>query len=235
MKYVLSGLIGGLAFGLVLTTSVNAQILGFDDVLTQGGTISYAGGVNPVVGTDIIFDQITGHSTPSNDGVDLICEGCLLNFSTGSYTGKIPQGPGKELLGFLGGGTLSIMGVAKDGATTIADGVLVSGSFTSASVLLNSIPGESAITFSGLGLDEKHPDLEDFYGVMGLDWVFANTDISLNNFSIAADSSFSGIVDNADFNNERNPNPPAIPEPSTMLLMGTGLIGLGIWKRKKAL
>jgi hypothetical protein len=36
---------------------------------------------------------------------------------------------------------------------------------------------------------------------------------------------------NAPFSHDGEANPPAVPEPTTMLLLGSGLVGLGVWRR----
>jgi len=44
-----------------------------------------------------------------------------------------------------------------------------------------------------------------------------------------------GVGFQADFGfQERTPNPPTIPEPSTMLLFGSGIAGLGAWRYRKS-
>src|SRR5262245_13515132 len=60
--------------------------LDFGIVAPTPGTISYAGGANPLVGTGIEVDNVTGLGTPLNNGVTIGLVGFALNFTTGNLT-----------------------------------------------------------------------------------------------------------------------------------------------------
>src|SRR5262245_31062283 len=72
-----------LAAALATPRASAAGVLAFDDVTLFGGLISYGGadGVDPLVGTDIIFDKSIGIGTPLPGSLTLV--GGKLNFVTG--------------------------------------------------------------------------------------------------------------------------------------------------------
>jgi len=240
MKKLIGSAVAIFGLSLFLTTSPAqaVAVLGFDDVLVQGGTVSYAGGAAAAAGSGILFDQISGTGTPLNNGVVLGCSQCTLNFSTGANTFNSPA-----LWTWGGGGSVSLTGIAYvesgnavglDALDTLVAGTignpvnLVSGVFSGAV----AIAGGGQLNFSGLGNDTKHQGLLDFYGLTSNDFNFANTEISSSNLSIDPQTNaFTGSVNNADFNNTNNP--PAVPEPSTVILLGSGLVGLAAWRMRK--
>ncbi len=73
---------GVLSFGL-LVAPAHAATINFENLLVDGGTLSYAGGAAPLVGTDIVFDTVIVSGAPMNNGV-YDCVGCLLDFTTGA-------------------------------------------------------------------------------------------------------------------------------------------------------
>lgn len=204
----------------VFTGTANAlPILSFDDdTASQNGVVSYDGAGGALVGSGIDFVSVTGFDTPSNSGVALTCELCVLDFETGA---NISEGPG--LWEFAGGGSLTITGTVKNGAVVIASGTLVTGIFDSAI----AFGGGSTLTFAGLGTDIKNRSLIEFFGLTGVDFAFASTDISLGGVIIdPITQGFTANVTNADLDN-------TVPEPSMIALMSLGLVGLGIAGRRK--
>src|SRR5262245_42575645 len=62
-------------------------ILDFGVIAPTPGTISYAGGASPLVGSGIQVDNVVGLSTPLNNGVLRNLFSAVLNFSTGASNG----------------------------------------------------------------------------------------------------------------------------------------------------
>lgn len=128
----------------------------FDDATVGGGTFSYAGAGGAVSGTNIRLDTVFGSSTPSNDGVALTCEDCSLSFVSGANDYETP------IWAFLPGGSFAVTGVAKDGASAVATGTLLSGVFNDTTFA--SKAGSSHIIVSGSMDVTLNNALAAFYG-----------------------------------------------------------------------
>jgi len=185
--------------------------IGFVDHVDHGGEISLIPTSEGCIGSDIILDTIYAYDAPINSGVDLSIVNGRLNFSTETnvftITGSVPE---------LG----------------IESGVLLSGNFNSLAgwgwtiePYLNN--GEEVYNshFEGYGIDVKNSILEEFYGLSGFDWVFTT---KVSAFGNIFDEIPLGV-----FQASINNNPAPVPEPSTIVLMGLGLVGLAGLGRKK--
>ena len=207
---------------LLMSLVVNAGLINFDEgATTQTGTLTYDGNGGAAVGTDIIFTTIDGVATPLNSGSVLECRGCELDFLTGLNT---LEGP--ALWQWMAGGSFTVTGEAYDGATLIASGTLLAGTFGGTP----SVVGNAASAlFVSLGVDEKHDDLEAFYGYdPDQPWVFAHTNLALDSCVAAGGAGgFACDVNNADLANASR-----VPTPATAMLFGIGAAGLVASRRR---
>jgi hypothetical protein len=196
-------------------------VIEFDDVFIQGGTLSHAGGATPIVGTDVIFDQVQGIDTPLNAST-FDCVGCRLNFETGDRTSFTPGVV--SLYTFAGGGSFTLTGAVP--AAGIGGGsTLLTGNFTGVSV---AIASGFNVNFTGLGVDTKNPDLLAFFGITSDEFVFSNSTITgAAAGGIGADGAFTAAVQDGDLVNT------AIPEPATLGLIGSGLVGIAVAMRRR--
>lgn len=184
-----------------------------------GGTLTYDGAGGPAVGTNIQFVDLVGVDSPLNAGVVLACSDCFLNFTTGANT---LEGPPQWT--WAGGGSFVLTGDVP--ALGLDDATLLTGSFTGTPNTPGLAAAGTSALFLSIGIDSKNPTLAGYYGFQPDDWVFANTEIALGTFTPGADGAFSAVPNQADLIN-------AVPEPATLVLLGTGLATLGVLARRR--
>jgi hypothetical protein len=197
-----------------------------DQVPGAGGTLSYDGAGGPLVGTDIIFEQITGDGTPLNNGETLTLVDGRLNFSTGANLAEpIP------IYGWAGGGSFVLTADAVLDASMLDvivpanDTVILSGVFVASPTFAAiGIVGFNQIITSAFGIDLKHPDILAYFGIGSNDFHFANTNISATNLVIdPGTQAFTASASESDIVNT------LVPEPSSVALSTIGLAGLAAW------
>jgi hypothetical protein len=207
--------VGAAALTLVMFGSVRhaaAVEIKFDQLSDFGGTISSDG--STVTGTNIIFDYVIG-----TDGISgqLFCSpDCYLNFTSGVYDSSTGT--------YGAGGYFTVTGTLYTGTggtgTQIATGTLLTGTFTSGDIALGTF-------FIGVGPDTKNAALLAWFG-LPTTTLFRFADTNIAGFGTMTEGGvFSTSVREADIVNT------AVPEPGSMVLLGSGLFALASVARRR--
>jgi hypothetical protein len=208
------------AFTFIISgTAQAASTLDFGIISPTAGSLSYGGGVAPLIGSGIDVDNVVGLGTPLNSNVTSICGSCTLDFQTGGSTGG---------WNFGAGGTISINGTVDfpDATPDITPAAtLLSGTFSSATIIdLGGGNFEFQIV-GGAFNDTKHPDLLAFYGLPNVEYL-AGLNISFSTTANMGDAFASDQVLSGNVVNQ------PVPIPASVWLFGSGMLGLvGIARR----
>jgi hypothetical protein len=196
--------------------------------IAAAGTLTYDGAGGPAIGTGIAFDVISGRDTPQHSGAgDYLTCGtarCMLNFTTGDNT-SAPSGSNGTWT-FNGAGTFTLIGsVYTQSGALKASGTLLTGHFTDTQ---RATKVRNELDLSGFGLDTKNPDLLAYFGIgPNVKFSYVSTNISAD--ITKTGDAFSGPITNADIDNTE-----VLPEPSGLLILGAGLLGLAFVVRRKS-
>lgn len=245
MKTVTNRLVPGViafvaALGILLlsVTAMALPSLVFDVGMTNTGTISFAGDPDPLVGVNIPVVTVQGLDTASNSDVSVNCIECVLSFTTGGFTGYFTFPVPVWTFGGVGSITL-IGGVDLDEDNIIGAGdiplntTLLIGTFAGTQTVFDQ--GNQLKLAGASFIDTKNSLLTAFYGLPGgsalydgsFGLVFKAPQNS--NYSFESNVILSGSINNTPYNG----TPAPVPEPATLLLLGSGLVGLVFFRRRK--
>jgi hypothetical protein len=250
MRYVWLFLLVALILGNVASLA-DAATMTFG--VTQGGTLSYAGGNSPVVGTDIPLGNNLFVSPT------LFVAGTSMDFSTGPFShfesfGVTPAGtPGGGNAFFASGGQIGISGTLVSmqpggvNPQAIFNGVFFEGQFTGSPVLQlapsNTLDvrnyfdanfrGQLNTTFAALA---QFPDDVFYTGAIsarapapltGTLVAFSGTPRDVGGGLNSTSIPITPVSEPGGGGN----GGPVIPEPATVLLVASGLAGIGLWRK----
>jgi len=230
MKKMIFALAVGLA--LVEAPQLRAQpSLDFGVVAPATGSISYAGGTNPLVGTAIKVAQVGGINGTSNTNV-LPITGGLLNFNTGTSSGTgVWQWTGTSGNSFTITGSVAAQPADVPPFPGTAGPALLTGTILTASVIQTGIDTEKiAVTafvntvnatlanYVGLG----NGSVPTWHGALNLSFFVPTGTVLGAQFTSTGLGSGDAITS-------------PVPEPSSLAIAGLGalgLIGYGLRRRK---
>ncbi len=221
-RKVASGVVGLLLVALTISLSaVPAQANTILDFLIPGGSgsVSYAGGSNPLVGSSIGVSQVTGINTPQNAGT-LTISGGNLSFTTGAFTGSTSN----SWIFSPQNSSITIWGSVLGGPTV----ALLSGVFSSDVTVLSFGPSNPLKIVAAAIVNFIDPDLAAYFGLTGgtSQGFVGGLNLSFSASAVPPNAFQSSSVGSGNVTSH-------VPEPVSLLLLGSGLLGLAALGRRR--
>ena len=185
------------------------------------GTVSWAGGSSPLVGSGIVITSVSGSADLANSPAPHNVTSGVLSFTTGAYTGVGSDG----FYNFAAGGSLTITGGVPDAGIAAGSFLLTA---VNVAAQFNPSYGPSGFQFNmtiPFGSDTKNPDLLSYFGLApSPSFTFSGT--LMGPAASGGLGGFTASVRSADVLN-------TVPTPSSLLLLGSALLGVGLIVSRK--